>query len=338
MSKRRGHRGNGREIFGTGANDELEEIERPEDSIVVVDADGNPLDDEIDDSVIIDPDPVDDEPADDDDPLATLQREAAALRTQQQQTAAENARLQREAAALQKDNHDTTKALFTTAIETAQGGLKSAKTKYAEAMRQQDFEGAADAQAEIAQFTQEIGQLQGAVREIGDAPPARQQPKPAAPTDFNAAVEQYISTQLTPAQQTFARKHRDKIFTPDSDKNLKKVLALSNVAALEHGVDTPEFFQYIEKNMGLSDEPKPKTPVVVRTKRPAIAAAPAGRGGAKQTVQVEVTAAEREVAKRMGMTPARYALRKKQIADGAKDPEYRGPRFSRDDPATNGGR
>lgn len=344
MSKRRGHRGNGRETYGIGAAD-AEPTEREEDFVVVVDADGNPYDDtvnlaeeEIDIPGVTDRDPID-EPADD-DPLTVLQREKADLQRANQQQAAELAQTRQQAENLQKDNHATTKALFTTAIEQGKAGLKGAKAAYAEAMRQQDFEGAADAQEHIARFTQEIATLESAAKELPKDPPARQAPRQAAPPDFDAAVDQYISKQLTPAQQEFAKKHRAKIFTPDSDKNLQKVLALSNVAALEHGVDTPEFFAYIEREMKFSDDQKPAARVAPKpgAKRPPIAAAPVQRGGARQTVQIELSAAERDAAKRLGMSPARYALNKKRALDGAKDPNYTGPRYSRDDPANNGGR
>lgn len=333
MSKRRGHRGNGRAMFGVGAGDEVDEIERPEDSIIVVDGDGNPIDDGYEplaDEIELD------EPASDateDDPLEVLQRSKAELEQRHTQAAAELERVKREKAQLENDNHATTKALFQTALADAQNNLKAAKAKYADAMRQQDFEGAADAQEAIARHTQEAATIQSAAAELGDKPAPRTQPP--TPVNFTQAVDRYIS-QLTPEQQKFARKHRDKLFPEGDDKPLKKVLALSNVAALEHGVDTPEFFSYIEKNMGLSDEQKPAP--VVRQKRPPVASAPVGRGAPRQTVQVELTAAERQIAARMGLSPAKYALHKKRISDGAKDPEYRGPRYSRDDPATNGGR
>lgn len=334
MSKRRGHRGNGRAMFGVGA-DEVEEIERPEDSIVVVDPDGNPIDDGYEPLAeeIDEPAPLD---TAEDDPLEVLQRNKAELEQRHTQATAELERTKREKAELERDNHVTTKALFATALADAQNNLKAAKSKYADAMRQQDFEGAADAQEAIARHTQEVTTIDAASRELGDKPAPRTQPRETpTPVNFTLAVDRYIS-QLTPEQQKFARKHREKLFPEGDDKPLKKVLALSNVAALEHGVDTPEFFSYIEKNMGLSDEQKPAP--VVRQKRPPVASAPVGRGAPRQTVQVELTAAERQIAARMGLSPAKYALHKKRISDGAKDPEYRGPRYSRDDPATNGGR
>lgn len=335
MAKHRSRRGNGRSMFSTGAPD-IEE-ERPEDVIVVVDEEGNPFEE-------VEPDLVEpvDEPADD-DPVALLEQQKAELQREQQARQATEAQLARErqqSQALQRDNHETTKALFAAALASSQDGLKGAKAKYAAAAAQGDWDGAADAQAEIARFTQEIGEIERTSRDLGDAPAPRQQPQTEVrPVDFEKRVDAYIG-QLSPAQAEFARKHRAKLFPENDQKPLKKAMALANVAAIEHGVDTPEFFAYIEAQMGLTDDPpKPKpTPAVTRAKRPPIAAAPGARGGVKPTVQVELSAAEREAAKRLGMTPARYALRKKEATEGAKDPNYRGPRYSKDDPATSGAR
>lgn len=321
-------------MFSTGAPDVEEE--RPEDAIVVVDEEGNPFEE-------AEPDPVEpiDEPGADDDPIALLEQQKAELQREQQARQATEAQLARErqqSQALQRDNHETTKALFAAALASSQDGLKGAKAKYAAAAAQGDWDGAADAQAEIARFTQEIGEIERTSKDLGDAPAPRSQPQTETPpADFGKRVDAYIN-QLSPAQAEFARKHRAKLFPENDQKPLKKAMALANVAAIEHGVDTPEFFAYIEAQMGLMDEPKPKAAPVTRAKRPPIAAAPGARSGLKPTVQVELSAAEREAAKRLGMTPARYALRKKEATEGAKDPNYRGPRYSKDDPATSGAR
>jgi len=317
----------------------VEEEERPEDAIVVVDPDGNPYDD---DAPLETYEEVETEAEPELDPIENLTRERDQLRQQQQQTAAELQNTRRRLEAASTENHETTKALFSAAVETAKSGLTAAKNKYAEAAAQGDWLGAADAQVEIARHTQEIAQIEVAARDIAEqpAPKPQQARQPAAqqqPADFNAAVDRYISA-LTPAQQAFAKKHRGAIFPEGDDKPLKTVEALASAAALKHGLDTPEFFAFIEDSMGLKEQPKPTSVPRVAQKRPPIASAPVQRGGTRQTTQVELTAAERDIAKRMGMTPAKYALRKKQIQDGTKSADYNGPRFSRDDPANNGGR
>lgn len=345
---RRGKRGNGRQMFGTGAaDDEIED--RPEDAIVVVDSDGNPVDTgEVEVIERDDQTPPAREPTtedDSEDPFVVLQRNHEQLQQRHQQTEQRAVQAERRVQAVEQDNHETTKALFTAALDSAKGGLAGAKAKYAECAGRGDWTGAADAQEEIARFSQEVGTIEAGQRELEQRPAPRQQPqteqRQQPPADFNARTDAWINANLMPNERAFVQKYRGKIFDPASDKVFRRMVAIGNVAALEHERDTPEYIAYIEREMRFTQEAPPVTQQQQSKppqQRKPTHAAPGRAAGARQTTQVELSKAELDTARRLGMSPARYALHKKTAADGAKDPDYRGPRFSRDDPSITGNR
>lgn len=342
MAKRRGHRGNGRQMFGANDGDEIEDI-RPEDSIVVVDESGNPVHEDVEVvHAAIEADEQHETNPEPDDAFANLQRSHEALKTSHAQQTQQLQQVQQRAQNLEADNHSTTKALFATAITSAKDGLASAKARYAEASRTGDWEGAADAQEEIAVAAGELRQLEAASaqfdREPAERPRREQTLPPAPPADFNARTDAWINSSLMPNEQRFARQYREQIFTEGSDKVFRKLQALANVAAIEHERDSPEYIAYIEREMKFKPEEQP--PVVEKkasqNRRPPIPAAPAGRGGPTKTTQVVLSADERAMAKRLGMSEKAYALHKRTAEEGATDPNYKGPRFTRHDPAIRG--
>lgn len=350
---RRGKRGNGRQLFGVGGDTEEVE-ERPEDAIIVVDSDGNPVDDAYGDDgdipITFGPngeiEAVDRQPVDQDreDPLAALEQQKQLLQRERDEAQRRAQQAEQRVHAVETDNHETTKALFTAALESAKGGLTGAKARYVDCSERGDWKGAADAQEEIARFSQEVGTIEAGARELGDRPAPRQQPTPQTQqpaVDFNTRTDAWINAHLMPNEKAFVQKYRGKIFDPNSDKTFRRMVAIGNVAALEHERDTPEYIAYIEREMKFTQD-APVTQQQQQSKPPQQRKpqhmAPGRAGGARQTVSVELTKAELDTAKRLGMSPARYALNKKTAQDGAKDPDYRGPRFSRDDPAITGNR
>ena len=375
---KRGFRGAGRTRFAAGADDELLDDQEPprlEDSIVVIDAEtGNPIDDAPHYAAATDPGP---EPTDVGTPgaqgaqdapaggaeaaFANLQRSLSDLQRGREDDQRRIQELQARTDAAERGHvQDTVR----NAIAQAEGALADAKTRYANAMKNANYADAADAQADITLRANELQRVHAIVHEIEQeeernarqpaqeqAQPKTQQPRGAVvptPQDWQQQVDTYIAT-LSPKQQEFAKQHRATIFPVGEVAPLRRVLALAQVAADDFGADTPEFFQYIEENMTRrppSDNPAPSpaqqhqpSPPAQRpptARRPP--AAPIGRGAPTAPKQYALTAQQREIAGKMNMTPARYAAYLMTAEEGARDPNYTGPRLSKDDPALSGRR
>lgn len=348
---RRGFRGNGRQRFGAGADDDRLDEERdprPEDSIIVVDAEtGNPIDQAREEP------PAAEErretPASGaDQAYANLERSLQGLQQQREADARRIEELSTRAEAAERGHvADTAR----NAIASAEGALSDAKRRYAAAMAGSDYAGAADAQADITMRAAELQQVRGIVRELEQEEQAgrqapreerREQPRDQPPAQtHDQLVDRYIGS-LTPKQQEFARAHRAEIFPEGDQRPLQRVLALSQVAAEDYGIDTPAFFQYLEENMTKrAPGAEPLSATATQQRQPAARrppSAPVGRGAPTVPRQVALTAEQREMATKLKMSPAKYASYLLQAEEGARDPNYTGPRLSRDDPALSGRR
>lgn len=347
VGKRRSHRGNGAAMFSATDGDEHEEA--PEDAYVVVDSEGNPIGDDEPAHVETEEEVhAGDEPEPDAaDPLATLQQNYDRLQEEAAETKRRLAESENQLHAQADDGAATTKALIASTKAAAKAALDAAKRQVVEAGQAGDFEALAEAQTVVGEKSAELREISQIEREF-ERQSQTQQQKPQQPQKLShtEAVEKYINEQLTGPQQQFVRKHYDTIFPEGDGKPLQTVVALANVAALRYGKDTPEFFDYIEREMNLSEpdnsgrQPPAQQQQTGRKpapqKRPSAAPVSRSNGGAPR--QVTLTAEQINAAKAMGMTPKRYAMYVQRAKDGANDPNYRGPRFSQDDPAIVGNR
>jgi len=317
---RRGRRGNGEELYD-GDDD---------DGIIVVDDDGNPI---IDDVVVVD-DPIINDPVDDDDDphvalaknyedlkksTAAVEQERDTYRTQLEQT--------------QSSETETTRLAIKQGRAAVEGKIAAAKAAIKAAGESQDFAALADAQTELsnAQFDlRELGSIERQFEAEAAAPKSK--PQQSAPQSHDARVDAFIK-QLPDHAKKFVTKYRAKLFPENDPKPFQRATAAYNYArdvkGLEEGTD--EFYNYVEKEIGGSETPKKKPPP---QRRPA--SAPVGRGSSAGQVQVHLSDAELKTAKKLGMSPKKYALHKRTAQEGAKDPHYSGPRYSRDDPSIVG--
>jgi hypothetical protein len=153
--------------------------------------------------------------------------------------------------------------------------------------------------------------------------------------------------QFSPETRAFAEKYRDQIFPEGDAAPLQQVMAAHQLAvAKKIKPDTPAYFDFIEAQMEFKppvaqktetkQQPRPAPKPVGRKQT----AAPANRGPSGSTVGNQVVLSRDEVAmaRKLGMSPAAYGKNKKTMMDRAGDPDYTGPRYSRDDPAIQGGR
>lgn len=353
MARNRGRRG------GTDEVGEADDVApRPEDSIIVVDSDGAPIDLNEGDLGVVgvaagEPaadDPKAEPPAD--DAFKVLERNFEALKAADAEKAARLAELEDERKVTHEDTRKTQRALLVGGLESAETAVISAKRAYADAMAAGDYEKASDAQELIAEASAERREFKQALEGFDNAPPevderrprsgSRGQQQPAQ-LSHDQAVDAFISS-LSPETQAFAKKHRDVIFSEESPR-LNEVMAIHQLA-VTRGIkpDTPAYFTFIEKQMDIAEgspDPQPTarpkaTPA--KSKRPAMPAAPVNGGAPRGAVQVQLSREELAMASKLKMTPARYALHKKTAHDRANDPNYNGPRYSKDDPALRGAR
>lgn len=349
MARNRGRRGD----MELDDNDELQKP-RPEDSIVVVASDGEPIEDggyyeESRDPVIAGHETLTETETDrNDEAFQVLQRSFDALKNDSAALRAENEQLRERNKASQADVFATQKAVLQEAKANADGRLATAKAAYAAAMSNQDYEAAAEAQEAIADAKADQRQYAEALVEVADMEknPPRQETRPAAATPsamtHDQQVDAFIKT-LSPKTAEFAQQHRGTIFPANGSLDrLNEAIALDGVARARNiKPDTPEYFAFLEDQMGLKDAkptgqrqpPRQKTPA-----RQPRAAAPVNNraGNQNQPTRIELSRDELNMAARLNMTPARYALHKKTAQERANDPDYRGPKYSRDDPAIVG--
>lgn len=313
-----------------------------EPDIEIQDEDGNVIDetalfaDEIDTDPALYEDPPASKAAPEPDAFEILQRESEAAK---HALAAERTKVKDLEARVDAHGGDldaTNAALLKHAAAMARGEVEAAKAAYATAMAASDFAAAADAQTAIAEAVAQAREYEAAgvefAREVEQrkkAPPKRE----AAPAVSDDPAEQIIS-QMTPASGAWLRKNKAVAFK--SQASWSRTIAAHH-AAVEagHEVDSPAYFQSLEAELNITEPTTTaKTTVKPPVKRaPPNAAAPVSRGTTGSAGSITLTADERKVAQRMGMSLAKYGSYKKKAQEAAKDPDYRGPLYSQDSPA-----
>lgn len=330
-----------------GPHSEDEAPAEDEDPIRVEDEDGNQIDDNA--HVEVEPEIEEAEPTPAaraepaaDDPFQVLQREAdaakAALAAERKRSADLEARVHTSGA----DIDATNAALLKHAAAAARGEVDAAEAAYATAMAAADYPAAAAAQrlltekiADAREYEAASVEFERVATERKATPPARTQPAPAAATDPAEA----IIGQMTPASGAWLRKNKDVALKSQAAWS-RTIAAHHSAIEAGHEVDSPAYFQFLEGDLKITGGRDP-TPITKPTPKraPPMAAAPVNKGTpAAGGVSVRLSMAERDAAKRMGMTVAKYASLKHKAHEAAKDPEYAGPRYSQDNPAITGRR
>lgn len=325
---RRGRRGNGHarhaQPVAEVAGDE------PEDDIVVIEAEtGNEVTDDEQPVHIVEPDREPEGRADPeaDDEFSALQRQFDELKAQKETDVARLREYEARNAAQAQDMQASHKALLEHALLTAKGELTAAKRAFKEAMALSDYEAAAEAQEAIAEARLDARQYEMARDEFDrQAETAKIQTQQRRPANREELINAYMD-QFTPTTRAWAEKHKDELFK--SDARVNQAVALHH-AAVAGGItpDTPDYFAYVEKGLGIVGDPV-KTRRTPQERRPPMASAPV-RGGSVPNARLEVplTQAQRDTAARLGMTTAKYARYVDEIQKNQSNPNWRGPRFS----------
>lgn len=254
-------------------------------------------------------------PASGEDAIASLQRQLDELRGERAATTARN---------VVEEEY----ANVSNVLAGAKAAAERAEGKLADAFKAQDAKGVAAAQRELTQITTDLveierieGELRHKVKLAREGKLPVQQPQSQVDP-----FEAHISG-MAPASQEWCRKHKADLTKPGRDN----VAVAAHTLALARGleINTPEYFKFLDAQMGYEAEPVTTPTPKTKTKTPAAArkpvgraqtAAPAGgvspRGGG--VTEVRLSRAEVEIARSMGMTPKDYAANKAKIISNGK--------------------
>jgi hypothetical protein len=207
------------------------------------------------------------------------------------------------------------KAVLEQAYSVEEGKLAEAKRKYAAAMREQDFDGAADAQHEMIRISGMMGQYSNAYQELERRERA---PKPATATDdrFETALKS-----MEPRVAAWAREHKDDVRKPERQKLAFAADAMAQAKGFAPGSD--EYLDFMDDQMGYSgpdDDPSGSEPPQ-QQRQPAQSqqraskrapAAPPSRNSASAGGRRKVHLTEDDIrhARNLGLTQEEYAKAK----------------------------
>lgn len=246
---------------------------------------------------------------DNDDPIASLKGQLEEMRSsvstanQTATTAAATAhqltgRLQK----TEQELADARNALGDNRLSTINTGISAAEAALADAER--DLEAAFDAgkggevakaQRRVAEAVADLRELKASRADLStreaakrtEAPQDRAQP----PSD---PVEAFIQSRQNPTTQAWLRQHRE--FVADPAKNKKLTAAHYRADAEGIAIDSPQYFDFIEKELGLKEAPQSPPPPGSQ-RRPTAPTAPVtpsggGVGGSDGKMTVKLTRGE----------------------------------------------
>lgn len=212
---------------------------------------------------------------------------------------------------------DSNLQLIASAIESVNRTNYMLKRDYAAAMSAGNFEQAAEIQSQMSINGAKLLQLENgkaALEQRIANPPPKQPEVPEDPVEA-------VASQLSPRSAAWIRAHPECV----RDKRLyMKMVGAHNIAVADgFQADTDEYFSEIERQMGYR---KPQTavsreedeeptsmaakPVARKPQPPAAPSSRAASNGSGGRNTVTLSAAEREMASIMGMTPEEYAKNK----------------------------
>lgn len=324
MGEKRGSRGGGAALYAarqtadvTPTAEEIDEL-GGEPDITVLDEHEEPVGDDEP------PIEADDEPADgvDDEPdLSAMQRQLAEMQ-------AENNRLRKQADDAGMDTAISQQAVLAQALASAKERAEQAEADIAMASAAGDHAGVAKATARLSKAIQDQDRFELAADEMAAEIEDRKKPKPRQQQQSD---DPYVASlkPFSEPSRNWLIKHRQHI-----EGNQKAGLKAQGLAqlAISEGieVDTPEFFDYLEKGMGFKNvapqqQPKRTKPAPARPQT----SAPAGnRGGTGRPAEVVLTKSQRDAALAMGMSLKEYAKSVMEIQKNGQDPNRPGLRFS----------
>ena len=201
-----------------------------------------------------------------------------------------------------REVEDNQRQMLNSALDMVNNERQMLRAQYADAMAQGNY-------AMVAEITDRMSDLaaKANVIEQGREAMQNQQKQPAAqqPTYQGDPVDAFAS-QLTPRSAAWVREHPE--FVRDAKLNRKMIAAHELAVADGIDPDTDEYFDYVEKTLGVNRQVEEEAP---RQRRAAPPTAPVSRSamdnsGNRPNV-IRLTPEQREIAEMNGMTPEEYA-------------------------------
>lgn len=208
-----------------------------------------------------------------------------------------------------KEVQDTNLTLVTNAIETIKQSSEMLKANYAAALAAGDHNEVAEIQFKMSESAAKLMQL-----EAGKAELEIEAKRPAPVRQEQADPVERVAAQLSPRSAAWIRAHPEYARTQEAYQKVVRADAGAWGAGIER--DTPEYFEHVERALGLKAD---DAPVREEGRRSAPPAAPVNRqpvtaeGGRKETIRL--SREEVEMAENMGLTPQEYAANKKMLKD-----------------------
>ena len=268
-------------------------------------------------------------------------REAAEARARSATTEAERTKSASEASV-----QDSQLTAIDNSIAAHTEQMKSLKSQYAAAFAEGNADKLADLQEQIGRLSAEQVALENGKADLearkagravgGDTPPTRRE---GAPADPASGREAYIAGQTPIIQNWLRSAEGDRFFTDQAWAN--RVGAAANYAQQVKGLDpnTQAYVDFVREEIGLKQRQQPDAAPtningagnpVSRGRDPSERVVTAPAGGATQgtprpgSTDVYLTQAEREQARRDGVSEADYAKAKRDlIAEGLIGPNAR---------------
>lgn len=251
-----------------------------------------------------------------DDSGVTLSPEEALRKLEKRLKKEKKARKEAERLAREAQQHvakaytevdDTNMQLVSTAIDNLERDIESMTRAYAEAMQNGEYDTAAKIQRSMASSETKLDQLKFGYEEMKKAPPKRvlpEVPQPSAKELLNQIIDS-----VSPASAAWLRDNKAYI----KDQNDINDMFRAHESAVQRGIqaDTPEYFAFIERRLGLEKQREQQEEEVMSSaskpiaRKPAPPAAPVNRSSNSKN-SATLTKAEAEMAQALGMTHKEY--------------------------------
>jgi hypothetical protein len=245
------------------------------------------------------------------DTLETLKGQLEAERKARQEAQRRASEAEQSAYAAQGEVQDASLHLVSNAIDTVRQNNDILKANYREAMSMNDYDAAADIQAEMSANAAKLLQLEQGKQALED------QPRQPAPQPYVADPVEALASQLSPRSADWVR--RNPQFATDP-RLYQKMIAAHNLAMADDiPADSDDYFDAIESTLRIRRQDSSHDtdameyaakPTQRRSAPPAAPVSRSGGGGGSKPNRVTLTAAEREMASMMGMTPEEYGRNK----------------------------
>jgi hypothetical protein len=245
------------------------------------------------------------------DTLDALKKQLEEERKGRQEAMRRASEAEQSAYAAQGEVQDTSLHLVSNAIDTVRQNNNILKSNYREAMSLGDFDTAADIQAEMSANAARLLQLEQGKQALEN------QHRPPAPKPYQADPVEALASQLSPRSADWVRRNPQYATDP---RLYQKMIAAHNLAMADDiPADSDDYFDAIEDTLRMRRQDNSRDydamadaakPTQRRSAPPAAPVSRSGGGGGSKPNRVTLSAAEREMASMMGMTPEEYGRNK----------------------------